>query len=212
MMKILVTGFEPFNGATINPSQLILEKLQAPTGVELIKEVLPVEFAGSTKRLQELFETHKPDTVLSLGQAGNRPEISVERVAINLDNVRSSNGLSELPDNVGDAPVDKPIAADGAPAYFTTLPDWKMIAAIQKVGVAGAASYTAGSYVCNHVMYTALYEAEKNYPCMKAGFIHVPFLPEQLAARKDNRQVYAMELEDMVKGVQAALEVLATDE
>lgn len=207
-MKILVTGFEPFNGAVINPSQLILEQLQAPEGVILIKEVLPVEFFGSTRRLQELFEKHKPDVTVSLGQAGNRPEISVERVAINLNNVRSSNGKSELADNAGEKPVDRPIKADGAPAYFTTLPDWEMIAAIQEADVAGAASYTAGTYVCNHVMYTALYEAERNYPHMKAGFIHVPFLPEQLTERKDNRQVYAMELEDMVKGVQAALSVL----
>ena len=210
-MKILVTGFEPFNGALINPSQQILERLQAPSGIILIKEVLPVEFAGSTKRLQALFAEHKPDVVLSLGQAGNRPEISVERVAINLNNVRSSNGKTELADNAGEKPIDKQIAQDGATAYFTTLPDWKMIEAIQKAGVAGAASYTAGTYVCNHVMYTALYEAEKNYPNMKAGFIHVPFLPEQLAERKDNRLVYAMELEDMVKGVQAALEALTVD-
>ena len=208
-MKILVTGFEPFNGATINPSQLILEQLQAPTGVELIKQVLPVEFAGSTKRLQELFAEHKPDVVLSLGQAGSRPEISVERVAINLNNVRSSNGKTELADNAGERPVDKPITVDGAPAYFTTLPDWEMIAAIQNAGVAGAVSYTAGTYVCNHVMYTSLYEADKNYPNMKAGFIHVPFLPEQLGQRKDNRQVYAMELADMVKGVQAVLDIIA---
>ena len=210
-MKILVTGFEPFNGAKINPSQLILEQLQAPAGVQLIKEVLPVEFAGSTKRLQELFAEHRPDVVVSLGQAGNRPEISVERVAINLNNVRSSNGKTELADNAGEKPVDKIIADDGAPAYFTTLPDWEMIMAIQEAGVAGAASYTAGTYVCNHVMYTALYEAKRSYPNMKAGFIHVPFLPEQLAERKDNRQVYAMELKDMVKGVQAALGVLIVE-
>lgn len=207
-MKLLVTGFEPFNGATINPSQLILEQLQAPSGVTLIKEVLPVEFSGSTKRLQELFEAYKPDVVVSLGQAGNRPEISVERVAINLNNVRSSNGKTELADNAGEKPIDRPIKADGEPAYFTTLPDWEMIHAILDAGVLGAASYTAGTYVCNHVMYTALYEADKHYPNMKAGFIHVPFLPEQVAERRDNRVVYSMELEDMVKGVQAALQVL----
>lgn len=208
-MKILVTAFEPFNGGTINPSEQILKELQAPNGVELIKEVLPVTFAGSMARLQALFVELKPDVVLSLGQAGNRPEISVERVAINLNNVRSSNGKSELPDNEGATPVDKTIAEDGAPAYFTTLPVWEMIEAIQAAGVLGAVSYSAGTYVCNHVMYTNLYEAEKHYPDMKAGFIHVPFLPEQLATRKDNKMVFAMELSDMVKGVQAALEVLA---
>ena len=144
-----------------------------------------------------------------MGQAGNRPEISVERVAINLNNVRSSNGKTELADNAGAKPIDKIIAEDGAPAYFTTLPDWEMIAAICEANVAGAASYSAGTYVCNHVMYTALYEEDKKYNDMKAGFIHVPFLPEQLAERKDTRQVYAMELKDMVRGVQAALDEIA---
>ena len=208
-MKILVTAFEPFNGGAINPSEQILKELQAPAGVELIKEVLSVTFEGSRARLRALFKEYKPDVVVSLGQAGNRPEISVERVAINLNNVRSSNGKNELPDNAGATPVDKVIEEDGAPAYFTTLPVWEMIEAIQSVGVAGAASYTAGTYVCNHVMYTNLYEAEKHYPNMKAGFIHVPFLPEQLATRRDNKMVFAMERSDMVKGVQSALEVLA---
>ena len=109
-MKILVTGFVPFNGGTINPSEQILKELQAPAGATLIKEVLPVEFAASTKRLQELLKEHQPDVVLSLGQAGNRPEICVERVAINLDNVRSSNGQTSRPDNAGAAPVDEKIA------------------------------------------------------------------------------------------------------
>lgn len=208
-MKILVTGFEPFNGGTINPSEQILKELQAPAGVSLIKEVLPVTFVGSTKRIRELLKEHKPDVVVSLGQAGNRPEICVERVAINLDNVRSSNGKTERPDNEGAAPVDEKIAADGENAYFSTLPVWEMVEAIQNAGVSGAASYTAGTYVCNHAMYTLLYEADKLYPDMRAGFVHVPFLPEQLAGREDKKNVFAMELVDMIKGVQAALEVFA---
>lgn len=208
-MKLLVTGFEPFNGGTINPSEQILNELEAPLGATLIKEVLPVTFAGSAARIRELLAEHQPDVVLSLGQAGNRPEICVERVAINLDNVRSSNGQTERPDNAGAAPVDERIALDGADAYFATLPVWEMVEAIQKAGVTGAVSYTAGTYVCNHVMYTLLYEAKMHYPDMKAGFAHVPFLPEQITDRKDGRVVYAMEFSDMVKGVQAALNILA---
>lgn len=209
-MKILVTGFEPFNGGKMNPSELILKELEAPGGTSLIKEVLPVEFAASARRLRELLAEYQPDVVLSLGQAGNRPEICVERVAINMDNVRSSDGKTERPDNAGAAPADMIIAEDGETAYFSTLPVWKIVEAIQTAGVSSAVSYSAGTYVCNHVMYTSLYEAKKHYPKMKAGFIHVPFLPEQIAERKDGRVVYAMELIDMVKGVQAALEVLAT--
>ena len=108
-MKLLVTAFEPFNGRDINPSQLILEQLEAPEGITIIKELLPVEFKATTEILRNLIKEHQPDIVLSLGQAGNRPEISVERVAINLNNVRSSNGKTELPDNAGDTPVDKRI-------------------------------------------------------------------------------------------------------
>lgn len=207
-MKILVTGFEPFNGATVNPSQLIVNSLEAPRGEALIKEILPVEFKNVTVRLQELLAEHKPDVVVSIGQAGNRPEICVERVAINLDNTRSSNGKTIRPDNAGYAPVDEQIFPDGAPAYFSNFPVWDMVDAIQEQGIQGAASYSAGTYVCNHVMYTVLYEVEQNYPEMKAGFIHVPFLPEQLEGRDDKRQGYSMPLQNMIEGVQAALNIL----
>ena len=201
-MKILVTAFEPFNGRDINPSQLILEQLEAPKGAILIKELLPVEFKATIEILRNLMKEHQPDIVLSLGQAGNRPEISVERVAINLNNVRSSNGKTELPDNAGDAPVDKRIVEGAPEAYFSNLPVWEMVKTIQNEGVAAAVSYTAGTYVCNHVMYIVLHEVETNYPNMKAGFIHVPFLPEQ------NPKVgYTMELEKMVNGIQSCLKL-----
>ena len=202
-MKILVTAFEPFNGRDINPSQLILEQLEAPEGVMLIKELLPVEFKSTTKILTNLLKELQPDIVISLGQAGNRPEISVERVAINLGNCRSSNGQKTIADNAGDAPVNEPIVVGGPSAYFSNLPVWDMVKAIQDTGVEAAVSYTAGTFVCNHVMYTVLHEAASNYPEMKAGFIHVPFLPEQNPATG-----YTMELADMVKGIQAILEYL----
>ena len=203
-MKILVTAFEPFNGRDINPSQLILEQLEAPEGVTLIKELLPVEFKATTEILKKRLKEHRPDVVISLGQAGNRPEISVERVAINLDNCRSSNGQKVIADNAGDTPVDEPIVADGPQAYFSNLPVWEMVEAIQKAGVDAALSYTAGTYVCNHVMYTVLHEVAINYPDMEAGFIHVPFLPEQNPVTG-----YTMELSDMVKGIQECLKVVS---
>ena len=207
-MKILVTGFEPFNGATVNPSEQIVNRLAAPAGVTLIKEILPVEFGKTTVRLQELFRKHQPDVVLSIGQAGGRREISVERVAINIDNVKSSNGSKLLPDNAGAMPVDEIIKVDGAPAYFATLPIWQMVAAIQEKGISAGISNSAGTYVCNHIMYENLYQAAKKYPQMKSGFIHVPFLPEQIAHREDKERLAAMTLEDMVTAVQAVLDVL----
>ncbi|MBQ8639006.1 MAG: pyroglutamyl-peptidase I [Lachnospiraceae bacterium] len=208
-MKILVTGFEPFNGADINPSQELVKHLKAPKGTILIKEILPVEFKKTTVRIHELLREHQPDVAISIGQAGGRKEICVERVAINLDNVRASGGVHMLPDNAGDAPVDQPIEADGENAYFSTLPVWEMVKAIQDRNVPGAVSYSAGTYVCNHVMYRLLYEGARNYPEMKAGFIHVPFLPKQLEMMENPAQRCAMLLSDMVAGVQAALDLFA---
>lgn len=208
-MKILVTGFEPFNGETVNPSQQIVYQLTAPEGVTLIKEILPVEFGKAAERLRELFQNHRPDVVLSVGQAGGRPEISAERVAINIDCVKSSNGSKLLPDNAGDMPVDEPIEAEGPSAYFATLPLWEIVEAIQGEGIPAGISNTAGTYVCNHVMYVSLHQAAVQYPQMKAGFIHVPFLPEQIARREDIRRLAAMPLADMVTALQTALEVLA---
>lgn len=202
-MKILVTAFEPFNGRDINPSQLILEQLEAPEGITLIKELLPVEFNATTKIIKNLLKEHQPDVVLSLGQAGNRPEISVERVAINLDNCRSSNGQKVTADNAGDVLVDEPIVVDGPEAYFTNLPVWEMVQVMQEAGVKAAVSYTAGTYVCNHVMYTVLHEVATKYPEMQAGFIHVPFLPEQNPATG-----YTMELIDMIKGIQVVINTI----
>ena len=208
-MKILVTGFEPFNGGTINPSEQIVHHLAAPEGVTLIKKILPVEFKKSTVQLEELFREHQPDVVLSIGQAGGRAEISVERVAVNIDSVKSSNGSKLLPDNAGNMPVDEPIEVEGASAYFATLPLWQIVEAIQEKGIPAGISNTAGTYVCNHVMYVSLYQAAVQYPHMKAGFIHVPFLPEQIAHREDKERLADMPLEDMVTALQTALEVLA---
>ena len=208
-MKILVTGFEPFNGGSINPSEQIVHRLTAPEGVTLIKEILPVEFQKSAVRLQELFREYQPNIVLSIGQAGGRAEISVERVAINIDSVKSSNGRKLLPDNAGDMPIDKPIEADGEAAYFATLPLWQIVEAIQEKGIPAGLSNSAGTYVCNHVMYVDLFQAAVHYPQMKAGFIHVPFLPEQIAHREDKERLASMPLENMVTALQTTLEVLA---
>ena len=198
-MKILVTGFEPFNGSTVNPSEQILHRLTAPEGVELVKAVLPVEFRKTTAVLQMLFREHRPDVVLSIGQAGGRAEISVERVAVNIDSVKSSNGKKLLPDNAGDMPVDESIIPEGPAAYFATLPLWKLVEAIQEKGIPAAISNTAGTYVCNHVMYVCLHLAAE-CPQMTAGFIHVPYLPEQGTP--------SMPLEQIAQALTAAITAL----
>lgn len=225
-MKILVTGFEPFNQSKVNPSMEILARLKAPKRTTLIKEVLPVEFKRSSERIRELLQIHRPEVVLSLGQAGGRAEISIERVAINIDNVRSNNGKSMLPDNAGEIRIDEPIEVDGSPAYFSTLPIWSLVNGLDKLDIPSCVSNTAGTYVCNHVMYTVLYEGAKRYPEMRAGFIHVPFLPEQIydqttysngstqtdmAAGPQNhlQPKYAMPLDQMVRAIQYVLDFMA---
>ncbi len=208
-MKILVTGFEPFDGEKINPSQQIVHRLVAPEGTSLIKAILPVEFTGAAAQLCTLLGGHNPDAVLSIGQAGGRAEISIERVAINIDCVKSSDGSDLLPDNAGNMPVDKPIELDGPAAYFTTLPMWEIVEAIRQNGIPAAVSNSAGTFVCNHVMYVSLHQAAVHYPSMKAGFIHVPFLPEQIINKDERHRPAAMSIDDMVSALQTALEVLA---
>ena len=209
-MKLLITGFEPFNGQQVNPSEQILPYLTAPDGTTLIKAILPVEFKQAERKLQALLQQHQPDILLSVGQAGGRPEITVERVAVNIDCVKSSDGSKMLPDNAGDTPIDLPIEANAPAAYFSTLPLWEVVEAIQKKGIPAAISNTAGTYVCNHIMYAGLHQAATRYPQMKAGFIHVPFLPEQIAHREDRERLTAMPLADMAEALQAALERLVT--
>lgn len=205
-MKIAVTGFLPFNGRDINPSQLIVEKLTAPQNCTLVKRILSVEYKKSSEELYAFLDEEKPDVLLSIGQAGNSPYLSVERVAINLDNAKTSDGKALFADQSGATPVDEKIDENGPTAYFASLPVWDIINAINEKEVMAKASYSAGTFICNHIMYEGLRYAEacKN---MKSGFIHVPFLPEQL---KGNTKpgCYEMPLEKMVAGIQIALEVI----
>ena len=204
-MKIILTGFEPFNGRDINPSGLIAESIKAPEKIDLIRRVLPVEFDATTKILEELIEKERPDIVLSLGQAGNAPNIAIERIAVNMDNCRSSDGIKALPDSSGTVYVDRPII-EGAPnAYFSTLPVWELVKAVNDEGVLCRASYSAGTYVCNHVMYVCCHLANK-YSNMKTGFVHVPFLPEQMT---EETKGFSMEFNNMLKGMQTIINYLA---
>lgn len=204
-MKLLLTAFEPFNGRDINPSQMILESIKAPENIELIKRVLPVEFDTTTRILEELVEKERPDIILSLGQAGNVPNIAVERVAVNMDNCRSSDGTKELPDSSGAVYVDRPIIEGASNAYFATLPIWELVKEVNDEGVLCRVSYSAGTYVCNHVMYVCCHLSTK-YKNMRTGFVHVPFLPEQMT---ESTQGYSMEFDDMLKGVQTIINYLA---
>lgn len=194
-MKIIVTGFDPFGGEKINPSIECVKTLPEIEGVELFRVELPTVFKESANRLNEVINDVKPDAVLCVGQAGGRPWITMERIAINVDDAR-------IPDNISQQPIDEAIQLDGEAAYFTTLPIKRIVNAIRKAGIPAEVSNTAGTFVCNHIMYQALFTATKADKSFKAGFMHIPFIPEQTTDKP------SLPLEESTKALQIAIETI----
>lgn len=194
-MKIIVTGFDPFGGETINPSIECVKALPEIEGVELIRLELPTVFKESAKRLNEVINDVKPDAVLSVGQAGGRAGITMERIAINVDDAR-------IPDNISQQPIDEEIQVEGEAAYFSTLPIKRIVKAIREAGISAEVSNSAGTFVCNHIMYQALFAATKADKPFKAGFMHIPFIPEQTTDKP------SLPLEESTKAVQIAIETI----
>ncbi|ESL04580.1 pyroglutamyl-peptidase I [Catonella morbi ATCC 51271] len=199
-MKLLLTAFSPFGGEKINPSleavKLVKDKILE---TDIIKLEVPTVFGKSIKIVADAIEKEKPDYVLCIGQAGGRYGITPERVAINIDDAR-------IPDNEGNQPIDRPIFADGEPAYFSNLPVKAMVEEIRKEGLPASLSNSAGTYVCNHLMYGVLYTLSKKYKGVKGGFIHVPFIPEQTVDKPDKP---SMSLPDIVRGLEAAIRAVS---
>ncbi|MCW2901326.1 MAG: Pyrrolidone-carboxylate peptidase [Streptosporangiaceae bacterium] len=177
MTRVLLTGFEPFEDSTVNPSwqAVRLAASAPPDGVSLTTAVLPVVFHDAIDRLRTAIDESGADLVVCVGQAGGRPDLTVERVAINVDDAR-------IPDNSGRQPVDEPIAADGPAAYFSTLPVKACVAAVRDAGLPASVSHTAGTYLCNHVFYGLMHLIATERPGLRGGFVHVPYLPEQVLA------------------------------
>ena len=194
-MKIIVTGFDPFGGETINPSIECVKALPEIEGVELIRLELPTVFKESAKRLNEVINDVKPDAVLSVGQAGGRAGITMERIAINVDDAR-------IPDNISQQPIDEEIQVEGEAAYFSTLPIKRIVKAIREAGISAEVSNSAGTFVCNHIMYQALFAAKKADKPFKAGFMHIPFIPEQTTDKP------SLSLEESTKALQIAIETI----
>ncbi|PMP79820.1 MAG: pyroglutamyl-peptidase I [Mesoaciditoga sp.] len=202
-MKILVTAFEPFEKENINPSYEALKNVRDRImNAEIIKMQVPTIFYLSTKKVIEKIEEISPDAVLSIGQAAKKYSVNVERVAINIDDAR-------IPDNAGQQPVDTPIDPDGMPAYFATIPIKKIVEEIKREKLPSVISNTAGTYVCNHLMYGILNYIHKNDLPIKAGFIHVPYSSEQVLDKPDTP---FMSLEDMTRAIEIALRVIATND
>ena len=193
MTKVLLTGFEPFGKATLNPSGEIIRQI---SGDNIVTAILPVAYAQSAERLLALIAEHNPDVVICLGQAEGRTHITPERIAINLDDAR-------LADNEGVIRNDVPIVVGGPVAYESTLPIKDIVKAINDAGVPAAVSLSAGAFLCNHVFYVAQdhFKGTK----VRSGFVHVPLMDEQAG---EFPGLPTMPLDQMVKAVRTMLEVL----
>jgi pyroglutamyl-peptidase len=199
--RILLTGFTPFDDQQINPSWEAVRVLDGKhIGSHLVvSRLLPTAFADSQRELDSMVREIEPSILFGVGQAGGRSRLSIERVAINVQDAR-------IADNTGAQPIDEAVVADGPAAYFSTLPVKAMLKALLDAGLPAEVSNTAGTFVCNHVAYLMLHIAA-GHSGMRAGFIHIPYLPEQ-AAHVPNAP--SMSKDDMVKGLSIALEVAVT--
>lgn len=198
-MKILVTGFNPFATDKVNPAIEIVKKLpEEIAGAEIIKLEIPTEFIKCTEITHQVILEKKPDYILSIGQAGGRFAVTPEKVAINLDD-------GKMPDNAGYRPLNHKIRKDGQTTYFTELPVKAIVQAIKNAGLPSYVSTSAGTYVCNHIMYQVQYFIDKEFPNLKAGFIHIPFLPNQVINRPNSP---SLSLIDDIRAITIAIETI----
>ena len=203
-MKILVTGFDPFGGESVNPAYEAVKLLpDTIAGAEIVKLEIPTVFSKSGPAVEAGIQAHNPDVVINVGQAGGRACVTIERVGINLAEAR-------IPDNAGEQPIDEPLQPDGPSAYFTTLPIKAMVKNVRDHGLPCHISYTAGTYVCNCVMYNVLHMAATKYPHIRAGFIHVPFATGQVVDKAVT--MASASLETISKALEYAIEAVVTNQ
>jgi pyroglutamyl-peptidase len=202
-MKLLLTGFEPFGDSPINPSEQVVRALAAEElpGVTLTTAVLPVDRARGPAALLDAFDRAHPDAVICLGLAARRASLAIERVAVNLLDY-------PLADNAGRQVVDEPIIPGGPAAYFATLPVRALCQAAHAAGVPAELSLSAGTFLCNQVMYTLLHHIAADGQDVQAGFIHLPYLPIQAVTARGNPP--SMALDTMLTGLRAMIGTLAS--
>lgn len=199
-MKVLLTAFEPFGGESINPALEAVKRVKESIhGARIVKLEIPTVFQKGHMAVIKKIERIKPDIVLSIGQAGGRSAISVEFVGINWADGR-------IPDNEGNQPAGEKIYEDGENAYFSNLPVKAMVENIRQNDLPAFVSYTAGTYVCNEVLYSVLYYIEKLQKNMKSGFMHVPFAPDQVLDKPQGTP--SMSLEDITRAIEYAVEAI----
>jgi len=190
MTRVLVTAFEPFGGEKINPSQQAAQRLLAGPpieGVELSAAFLPVVFGEAIDALKAAIAEHDPELVVCVGEAGGRVAITPERVAVNIND-------APFPDNAGRAPVDEPIVAGGPVAYLSTLPVADIVDALRQAGIPAAKSSTAENYVCNNVFYGLMHHIATERPELVGGFVHVPYVHEQVLNRVDHQPSLSLDM------------------
>lgn len=196
---VLLTGFDPFGGDPLNPSWQAVQALHGKriAGHRVVAAQLPTVFDASRRELARLLRAHRPALVICVGQAGGRAAMSLERIAINVNDAR-------IPDNAAAQPVDTPVVADGPAAYFTSLPVKAMLQALQRAGIAAEVSQTAGTFVCNHVFYGLMHElaTRRGFRRTRGGFVHVPWLPGQGQPH--------MATEELVRGLRVAVAAALT--
>lgn len=198
-MKIMLTAFDPFGGDKINPALEAVKVVRSDLfDAEIIKVEIPTVFGKSIQTALAAMEAHRPDVVFCIGQAGGRYDMTPERVAINVDDGR-------IPDNEGNQPVDSVIFEDGETAYFSMLPIKAMVQVMKEAGIPASVSNTAGTYVCNHIMYGVLYHIHKRFPGMRGGFMHVPFTTEQVLTRPNTPSLSS---EQIARGIEVAIQVI----
>ena len=195
-MKVLVTGFDPFGGESINPAWEAVKVIKDEiAGAEVIKMQIPTVVGKSIAKIHDKMVEINPDIVIAVGQAGGRFGVTPERVAINVTDAR-------IPDNEGNQPIDEVIFADGDAAYFSNLPVKAMVQAIKDAGYPSVLSNTAGTYICNHVMYGILYYIQKEFPNARGGFIHVPYAASQVINKPNTA---SMAIADITASLEAAI-------
>src|SRR5262245_34443529 len=200
-MKLLLTGFEPFSGSQVNPSEQVVRTLARDGihGVSLHSAILPVDRQGCPATLLHAVRACQPDAILCLGEAARRMAISIERVALNLLDYR-------MADNAGHQAIDEPIVPDGPAAYFVTLPVRTMLEAVRMAGIPAELSLSAGAFLCNQVTYELLHYLTTHQLDIPAGFVHLPALPEQVTDAYP--PVPSMALETMTCGIRAVIAAL----
>lgn len=203
-MKVLITGFDPFGGEKVNPAYEAVKMLPNKiAGAQVITLEIPTVYTKSGEAVEKAMEEHNPDVVICVGQAGGRSSIMIEKVAINLAEAR-------IKDNEGNQPMDTALHEDGETAYFTNLPCKAVVKELRDNKIPAHISYTAGTFVCNDVMYHVLYLIDKKYSHVRGGFIHVPYALEQVVDKPQG--TCAMSIETITKGLELAIKAIVENE